>query len=278
MEISYPLYAGLSVKIATQPSGGTGYPTTRLQKGLLLIHDGQEMVEEGVGFGVPVLKQGLRTIYAGDIELIGRQIDSIHELTAHYIMNLEEKVARQGWGSVENKMIYTIKNSLAAMIRRFPSWRGLLTSLSNILRWLLKWETTYEETGFCSKVIVTYTIDREAGKITVEVDTAGLPRDSISEVAVMNEQGACHFDQYQDSAGTYLRGKEIGCWDEVTAEEASFIDAARRVGFSLSQVKGAKLFRGREHIGSRLAWSGFGYLIPPTIERFSYALKIEKLP
>jgi hypothetical protein len=175
-------------------------------------------------------------------------------------------------------MVYTIKNFLAAIIRQYPFFRRLLTSISNIVRWLLKLETIYTEVGSHIKVKVIYKIDRQAGNIYIEVDTGGLFKDGVTQVAVMNEQGAGHFDQYQDSNGIWLSGKEVGCWDEVTAEGASLIDSLHRVAFSLKQVPGAKLYRGREQIESRLAWSGFGYLIPPTIERFSYALKIEKLP
>src|SRR5574339_242486 len=30
--------------------------------------------------------------------------------------------------------------------------------------------------------------------------------------------------------------------------------------------------------GSRLAWAGFGYSFPPTTRKFSYTVRIEKLP
>jgi hypothetical protein len=119
-----------------------------------------------------------------------------------------------------------------------------------------------------------YSVHGEAGRVQVEADTTGLRRDSITEVVVMNEQGGRHFDQYLDSNGTSLCGTQIGCWDKVTAKEASFISKAHRLAFTVEQVKGARLFRGRELVGSRLAWSGFGYSFPPATERFSYDVKI----
>ena len=172
--------------------------------------------------------------------------------------------------------VYTIKNSLAAIIRRIPRLRGLLTGASNALRRLFGWETMFEEAGFCTHVEIIYTIDSRSGIMNIEVDTTGLPVDGITEVIVMNEQGARTFDVYRDAGGTVLRGKEIGCWDEVTAEWASFVSESHGLAFTLRQLDGARLFRGRELIGSRLAWSGFGYSFPPGFEKIQLRSKDRK--
>jgi len=274
MGIDIPIFQGLTLKIENNRNGKKDYPTSRLQKGLLLVYDGQELAEEAVGFGVPVLKRGLQTIFASNVELASLRRGSIWQVTAVFTMSLEERIAKPGLGSVKNKSLYTIKNSFAALIRRFSLLRGLLTATSSGLRWMLGWETLYEDAGFCTKIKMIYSVHGEAGRVDVEADTTGLRRDSITEVVVMNEQGGRHFDQYLDSNGTFLCGKEIGCWDEVTAKEASFISNTHRLAFTVEQVKGARLFRGRELVGSRLAWSGFGYSFSPTTERFSYDVKI----
>jgi hypothetical protein len=140
---------------------------------------------------------------------------------------------------------------------------------------MFKWETTYADAGFSTEVKLTYAIEGETGKVTVEIDTRGLPPE-ITGVALMNEQGAQLFDRYQDTSGVSLMGKQIGCWDEVTADEAWFESSVHGVTFRLGQVKGARLFRGRELVGSRLAWAGFGYSFPPSIKRFRYEIRIEK--
>ncbi len=93
----------------------------------------------------------------------------------------------------------------------------------------------------------------------------------------MNEQGAGAFDCYRDSSGGALRGAAIGTWDEVAAARASFVCEARRVAFSLGQVAGARLYRGRELIGSRVAWAGFGYSFPAALGTMAYELRIERL-
>ena len=244
----------------------------------MLNYRGLDLAEEAVGFGLPVLKQGLQTIFPGNIELELMHRDSIWVVTAIYTMNLMEKIARPGTASLKSKYLYTAKNYLAALIRQFPPARTPLTALSSGLRRLFGWETTYEDAGVRDEVRMVFTVNQSLGSLLVKVDTAALPRQAVTEVIVMNEQGAQPFDQYRDSSGTCLSGKKIGCWDEVAAEEASFASSTHRIAFSLHRVAGARLFRGRELIGSRLAWAGFGYSFPPTARGFSYTVRFEKLP
>lgn len=277
MDITFPLSSEVCLKIGQDSKNGDSYPTSRLQKGLVLIANGQELVEEGVGFGVPVLKFGVKTIFPGAIELAGLNGSQDQELTAVYRMNLEEKLIGQNLQSVQSRSLYRIKNHLADVYRHIPATRRPLTAMSNALRLGFGWRTTFEEAGCNYPVKVHYVVDRQAGIISVVVDTADLPQADITEVVVMNEQGARYFDTYSDSSGAFLQGEAIGSWDEVTAESASFVNPTHRLAFTVPTIAGARLFRGRELIGSRLAWSGFGYSFPPTIERIGYQVRIERL-
>jgi len=276
MGMEIPLFQGLSLKINdATPSGRNGYPTARLQKGLILLDHGQELAEEAVGFGVPVLKKGLHSIFPGSVKLTVLPGGSIWEITALFRLNLVEKISRGGNKDVENRLLYSSKNLSAAIIRNLPVLRGLLTAISNRLRRMFHWETAYATTGFSTELMVNYRIQPETGMVNVEMDASTLPPE-ITEVALMNEQGARTFDRYQDSSGTSLQGGEIGCWDEVNASQAWFENASRGIAFRLGQVKGARLYRGRELVGDRLAWAGFGYSFKPSMQGFSYAIKIEK--
>jgi hypothetical protein len=125
---------------------------------------------------------------------------------------------------------------------------------------------------------MVYTIHEREGILLVEAEFASLRPETVTEMIVMNELGAHFFDLYRDSSGTCLSGNQIGCWDEVSAEEASFASTTHGVCFSLPQVAEARLFRGRELVGSRLAWAGFGYSYPPTIRELRYTIRFEKLP
>jgi hypothetical protein len=278
MEIILPIAFNLTLKITSGPYNGDLFPTARLQKGLILLDDGLELVEEAVGFGVPILKRGLQSIFPSDVVLSSRTTDSSLEVTANFKMDLEERIARPGSRTEKSRLIYAIKNRLADLIRRVPVLRSPLTALSNILRTTLGWETIYDHAGFSTTIQLHYSIQPQTGNIKVEVRPPDAQLSDITEVVIMNEQGGNYFDHYQDSSGLSLHGSEIGCWDEVTAKEASFISSAHKLAFALKQVNGATLYRGRELVGTRLAWSGFGYSFPPANGRFNFELNIKRLP
>ncbi len=278
MEITLPIFHDLSLRIADQPNERSAYPTWRLQKGLLMSLAGQDLAEEAVGFGMPVLNQGLQTIFPGDIQLNLPHRDSNWEVTATYTMNLVEKIARRGAAGVNSKGLYAAKNLLAAFIRQVSPARAPLTVLSSVLRRFFGWETIYEYAGDGSEVRMLYRLDEQEQVLRVEAVIISPSQPGVTELIVMNEQGAHAFDQYRDSSGTCLSGEKIGCWDEVSAEEASFLSSTHRVAFCLPRVAGTRMFRGRELIGSRLAWAGFGYSISPSRGGFRYTIRFEKIP
>ncbi len=276
MGIDIPLFQGISLKIGEPLQDQKDFPTARLQKGFLLLDQGQDLAEEAVGFGVPVLKRGLQTIFPGAVELTWQKSGTTWEVTAQYRLNLVEQISGGEDKAVGNRLFYAVKDFMAGLIRRFPIFRRLLTDLSSSLRRTFNWKTTYAEGDVSARVQVISKIDEPSGKTRVEIFVSSLPAD-VTEVVVMNEQGAHAFDGYRDSSGASLRGEEIGCWDEVSADQAWFESSTRGVAFKLGQVKGARLFRGRELIGSRLAWAGFGYSFPASIGKISYEMVIERL-
>jgi hypothetical protein len=278
MKIDFPLSHGIELQISSETNLGTGYPTSRIQKGMVLICDGQSLVEEAVGFGVPILKRGLQTIFPGQVELYQYKSLPLNQVSACYSMNLVEKIARPDGETINNPQVYAGKNILAALIRNLPFMRGFLTRTSSLLRSMLDWKTTYELIDVFTFVTLSYTIDTVADRILVELIGQESILDSISEIIVMNEQGAHHFDQYQDSDGISEIGNKIGCWDQVSAASASFSSSGHQLAFGLPQANGARLYRGRELVGKRLAWSGFGYSFPPSLNHFSYEITIKRLP
>lgn len=278
MRIDLQMSSGITLKLASGLSSEPSYSTARIQKGLILIYEGQELCEEAVGFGVPVLKRGLQTIFPGEVELFPLVDGYIDKIRARFKMDLEERIRKAGTGTIRNPIVYRTKNIFAALIRRLPATRNLLTRTSNLLRSRLSWETTYEPSSFCTWITLTYSVDPNTSRIMVGLDERELGQSGVSEVIVMNEQGARLFDQYQDTNGLSLVDREIGCWDQVWADKAMFISRQLGISFSVSRVNGASLYRGRELIGSRLAWAGFGYSFPPSLTDFNYEIKVSRQP
>jgi hypothetical protein len=276
MNVDFDLAPGIVIKLASDRMQQNTYPTGRIQKGLLLVVDGQDLSEEAVGFGVPIIKRGLYTIFPGELELIPQAGSPINQMKARFKLNLEERLARSGSATLNNPLLYASKNNLALLIRRSPSLRATLTKLSNLLRSAFHLKTTYEPSRYSSTITLNYTINPAAGKIRVELEQLDRSVDGITEVIVMNELGAHYFDRYHDSDGVAQIGDEIGCWDPVSAQQATFTSNHHRISFSLPHVEGALLYRGRELIGERLAWSGFGYSFPPILDHFSYEITINR--
>jgi len=278
MKIDIPVFQGLDLTIADEPNERMAYPTTRLPKGISMVYLGQDLAEEGLGFGVPILMRGVQTVFPGNIELHLLQREPAWSIAAVYKMNLVERIVQRGSASLKNEVLYTIKDFLGASIRRFPATRASLTAISSGLRRLFGLETSFEVAEASGEVEVRYRFNQPGECLQVDVSIASLTRNGITELIVMNEQGAHSFDQYRDSSGISLAGKEIGIWDEVGAQEASFASPTRKVSFALPRVAGGRLFRGRELIGSRLAWAGFGYSLPPAAGGFNYEVRFRQIP
>lgn len=222
MEIKLSAFPGCSLEFVGNREAGNEYSTSRLQKGFLLVDDGVVLAEEAVGFGVPVLKRGLRAVFPGQVEFTSIERGPIHEIVALFKLNLEEKIYRSGSGSIRSPGLYRIKNILAALIRQVPWLRSMLTSLSSVFRLLFNWQTVYEEGAFCTQVRMTYSIQKSTGTMTVRVDLTDMEMTGVTEIVVMNEQGAHYFTHYQDLSGLRLHGKKIGTWDEVRRAGSCF--------------------------------------------------------
>lgn len=277
MEINIPVFPDLFLTITDKQIAAGIYPTSRLQKGLLMNYCGLDLAEEAVGFGLPVLKRGFQTFFPGEVKLDFSHKDSTWCVTALYTINLVEKIAKPGTASVDNKLLYVTKNFLAAVIRDLPPARRFLTVLSYRLRQWFNWETIFEKSEFNASVLMTYTFDEQTRILNIEAELTKPLQEDVTETIVMNEQGAHYFDLYRDSSELSLTSKAIGCWDEVTAENATFASSSFGIAFTLQRMPAAQLFRGRELVGPRLAWSGFGYSFSPSVRKFSYAIKIERL-
>ena len=177
---------------------------------------------------------------------------------------------------IENEAFYKIKECFSWLHRKYPLLRGIIVQSSNSLRRNYGIETRFEKISSAGIASIVNTVNTKKGIINIGVDLSNMNKEGCTEVNIMNELGANHFDRYCDSNGLFLKGKAIGTWEEIFADEASFIDSYDNVIFTLKQVNKARMLRGRELVKGRLAWSGLAYKLPGDIINFAYDIRIRR--
>ncbi|MCH8115817.1 MAG: hypothetical protein IIB25_10085 [Chloroflexi bacterium] len=149
-----------------------------------------------------------------------------------------------------------------------------MTWVSYPIKLLCGMTTDFREIDSAGSVSVIYDTDVSEGIIHTSFDFTGLKKGGCTEMIIANEQGANHFDLYRDSYGIILRGKGIGTWDEIFAHSASLVGSLDGISFSINGFRGGRIFRGRELMANRLAWSGLNYVLPGNTTSFAYDIKI----
>ena len=241
-----------------------------LHKGLVLLLDGKELIDEGIGFGVPVVKYEDRTFFsssADSTETLGER----NVLVKSFIM---DTVSRKRLG----KAAY-INDSLYSFLHRFfekvyLNWKKLTFLFNGImeLRRTLKVETDFVKAEPRGTITLTYTCFPDM--VRVNVDLTRLNRARCKQILFLNEQGSTFFRKYVDSDGLTLSDQNIGAWVIVKAEEASLSDFAGSLTFTLRKAKAAQLFRGWESTRGRFSWAGLSYSLSPETVAFDYVIKL----
>ncbi len=260
------------VSLLLKEAGGqSDYPTNRMQKGLLLACGDRELDEEGTGFGVPVIKIGYQTILPGAAHVTVQNGPS--EAVAVYSLNTVLRVRIKG-KYIDSGAFYRFNEYLASIHRNVPALRQAHSWVFNGLRRMGDIETIFETVAPAASVKVAYTIRPAEQTVHVDADLSALQNCGCTEIIFTNEQGANYFDHYRDSNRLALTGKAIGTWNRTFATEASFIDIRDGIAFTLMNVRGARMFRGRELEAGLLAWSGLAYSLPANTTHFAYDIKI----
>jgi hypothetical protein len=233
--------------------------------------DGAELIEEGLGFGVPIAKYFDRTYFSSSAEVfLQKQSRNETVVTKNFFLDAVSK--KWVHGVPINDDFYSLlhKTFEAAYLNR--------DSFSTVFDWTMRLrialgvQTRFLKVTPRGKVTVTYHC--LPGFIKVNVDLSALDRTQCQEILVLNEQGAGFFRKYSDTDGTLLYDREIGPWAKVKANQASLSDLEGRLTFWLQNVNGSGLYRGREQIKDRFSWAGLSYALNPNTPSFDYAIRI----
>lgn len=241
-----------------------------LQKGIVLLYKNAEVVGEGIGFGVPVVKYADETFFSGSSKLQVHRKGNAWIIQKVFFIDLIE---RNKFRNIifGNKRLRGIIDFIARLYQK----HNYLAQSGQFLRELLLVfgiKPIFIKTTSKGKVTATYKIENNL--IEVNLNFNQLDRHNLLKIFVLNEQGASFFRRYSDSEGLSFVDEEIGIWKIVEAKTARITDAQNRISFSLKNVKGAMLRRGRESTNDQLNWIGLDYELYPIHETFEYQIEV----
>jgi hypothetical protein len=246
--------------------------TAALQKGVVLMFDGRELVEEGVGFGVPVVKYEDKTFFSSKATVAIQKTGTEYLLTKVFTLDTVS-IKKIGKASYINDKWYTrVRKTFELMYLKHPKIKFAFNQVMEI-RQLLNIKTEFHNVKPRGTITVTYRI--QPSSIRIHADFSKIQRKRCKELLLLNEQGASVFQKYTDSKGQVLFGNKIGAWSKVTADEASLQSTGGRIRFSLQNGGNATLFRGYERTRKRFSWAGLSYSLPLDVCEFSYAVKLK---
>ena len=245
--------------------------TAPLQKGLVLMLDNEELIEEGIGFGVPVVKFEDKTYFSTSAEVLVQKNNPAYKVKKTFSL---DTVSKKLWrNSYIDDEFYSIWRKRFAKL--YLSHRELYPLLNKLmeLREIAKVKTEFLKVKSRGAITVNYEV--QPAVINVSVDCSDLMLSACQEVLVLNEQGSTIFGEYTDSSGLKLVGNRIGAWDVVTAVRASMLNAKKQLVFSLPKTSGATLFRGYEKTRNRFSWAGLSYSLQPNHGTFDYSIRLD---
>jgi len=254
-KIELPLTSTASIRVYAD-CRPHAFQTRKLQKGGVLVVNGRELVEEGLGFGFPVClyEDGARFSLSA-LTFVDDSKGS-PSVTKIYDMNAIESKRFRG-----------------TLIRRDSSWARLLRTLEKAYRGarrlhvgasmmlnivsMLGLRNDYVECGSKGHVSVRY--GRNDGALELTVNFEHLVPDHLLGLMVGNEQGGAMFTEYSDPV-VHIKGREIEPWRPIPVDWAKLGCPEFDVSFNLRRPDGWRIIRGREEVENRVSWSGLNLM------------------
>ena len=243
-----------------------------LQKGLILVQGGKELIGEGLGFGAPVVFYQDRTYFSGSSTLQVFRRKKCTVCVKQFALNmLPEKRFRKV--RLENRTQRGLSSQIRDLYQKHEHVKHTFEALRlKHLSRSIGVHTSFVKSESIGNVNVTY--DIEPPFIHVKADFEPREKRSLRKIFLLNEQSAQYFNKYCDSDNIVLRGEKIGAWETVTADWASVSHESKEIGFRLRQIDGAFLHRGREFLSGVLDWVGLDYEVAAKQTCFEYGIEV----
>lgn len=246
--------------------------TGALQKGLVLLIDGRELIEEGMGFGVPIVRYEDKTFFSSAADVSIRKVGSGSILTKVFSLDTVS-LKKFGQASYIDDGLYSSLRKKFQMLYLKHKKLAPIFNKAMELRDLANIKTEFVTIKPRGTITVTYHC--QPTSININIDFSNITLKKCIEFIVLNEQGSSVFKRYVDSNGLTLLGNKIGAWEEVTAKRASLQSGKRGVSFTLQKEAGVQLLRGWEQTRKRFSWAGLSYSMVPNRGIFTYAIGLE---
>jgi hypothetical protein len=245
--------------------------TSALQKGLVLVLDGKELIEEGVGFGVPVVKYADKTFFSSKAKVEMQKNGSEYTLKKIYWLDTVSVKKLGKTAYIDDAVYSSLRRTFQALYLKHKKLKPLFNKAMEI-RQLARIKTEFLPVKPRGTITVKYHCQPSA--ISVYADFSNITLNRCREILLLNEQGSSTFQKYTDTSGKVLVGNKIGAWDIVTAGQAYLQNPKDQLKFSLQNIDGAELFRGWEHTRKRFSWAGLSYSVQPNTGVFRYSIEL----
>jgi hypothetical protein len=232
--------------------------------------EGKELNEEGVGFGVPIIKYSDKTFFSSQAKVSFKQTNNCSILTKTYTL---DTVSRKKLGKVtylDDSLYSLLMHIFQKLYFRHKKFSTLFNKAME-LRQLAHIKTEFVTVKPRGEVTVTYLCSPAC--ITIRADFSKVALNKCNEVLVLNEQGSNIFRKYTDTTGLTLLSNKIGAWDTVVAQKATLHNP--KVSFTLQTHRYAALIRGWENTRNRFSWVGLSYSMNPHNKVFEYMIRLD---
>jgi hypothetical protein len=237
-QYTFAISGSISLKVysSTNPQN---MKIASLQKGLVLLCNGNDVIGEGTGFGVPIAKYSNETVFSGSASLYVRRLGDTIEIRKEFLMDLTTRDRLRSF-KLKFPGIRTLSDFFCLQYqKRKRLVRPVLIVRGLFFKFGVK--SSFMKSPHKGTVIVTYIMDRN--RIQVKLNFSKLDQANLAKVFILNEQGAHFFRTYSDSEGIRLVDEEIGAWDNVTAQSAKITNEQNKIGFRLKNKEGSMLKR-----------------------------------
>ncbi|MHA2159984.1 MAG: hypothetical protein ACXABE_13870, partial [Candidatus Thorarchaeota archaeon] len=244
-EVSYFLSS------STRPHSGKA---SLIQKGLILsqMNGSDDLCEEGVGFGVPILQYKRDFFFPGTAIVSDEGLLEGGKSWKRFIFDLVER--HQGGKSI--RAFSWVYQRIYNRLYKSAQGRILLDAVEVRTRQRGERNGRTSSKFFRVKkrgdVLVSFDTDITNGQIVIELDFSSVDKSNLQHIYVSNELGGTLFENYVDSSGIKLVGNEIGAWDKIQAKWAVFCAPKKNIGYQIEIPGNVQAFRGREIIGSNI--------------------------